>query len=79
MIHGGHGSRGCLAVGDEAAEDLFVVAALTETREIPLVISPVDFRVRESAAPAESPAWTEGLYREIRDALALFPRGTPKP
>ncbi|MEO7167819.1 MAG: L,D-transpeptidase family protein [Spartobacteria bacterium] len=74
MIHGGARSRGCLAVGDEGAEDLFVVAALTETREIPLVISPVDFRTREFVAPAEAPGWTEELYREIRTELALFPK-----
>jgi hypothetical protein len=74
MIHGGARSRGCLAVGDEGAEDLFVVAALTETREIPLLISPVDFRVREFAAPADAPIWTEELYGEIRAKLAAFPR-----
>ncbi len=76
MIHGGARSTGCLAVGDEAAEDLFVVAALTETREIPLIMSPVDFRVREFVAPAEAPAWTEGLYGDIRTALAFYPRPT---
>ncbi|HEX4667119.1 MAG TPA: L,D-transpeptidase family protein [Chthoniobacterales bacterium] len=74
MIHGGARSRGCLAVGDEGAEDMFVVAALTETREIPLLISPVDFRVREFAAPADAPTWTEELYREIRAKLAAFQR-----
>jgi hypothetical protein len=74
MIHGGARSRGCLAVGDEGAEDLFVVAALTETRESPLLISPVDFRVREFAAPADAPTWTEELYGEIRAKLAAFPR-----
>lgn len=74
MIHGGDRSSGCLAVGDEGAEDLFVIAALTETREIPIIISPVDFRVREFAAPTDAPPWTEGLYGEIRDAVAKFPR-----
>ncbi len=74
MIHGGARSRGCLAVGDEGAEDLFIVAALTETREIPLIISPVDFRVREFATPADAPAWTEELYREIGARLAAFAR-----
>ncbi len=74
MIHGGDRSSGCLAVGDEAVEDLFVIAALTETREIPVIISPVDFRVREFSAPADTPPWTEGLYGEIRKALTCFLR-----
>ena len=74
MIHGGARSSGCLAVGDEGAEDLFVVAALTETREIPLIISPVDLRVRGFAPPPGTPAWTEGLYADIRVALNEFAR-----
>jgi murein L,D-transpeptidase YafK len=74
MIHGGASSSGCLAVGDEGAEDLFVIAALTETREIPVVISPVDFRVKEFAPQPGTPEWTAELYRQIRDALTKFPR-----
>ncbi len=74
MIHGDARSSGCLAVGDEGAEDLFVVAALTETREIPVILSPVDFRVRDFAPPPGTPAWTEELYGNIRAALAGFPR-----
>lgn len=74
MIHGGDRSSGCLAVGDEAAEDLFVIAALTETREIPVIISPVDFRVRDFPAPSDAPPWTEELYGEIRNVLKGFPR-----
>jgi hypothetical protein len=74
MIHGGARSSGCLAVGDEGAEDLFVIAALTETREIPVVISPVDFRVKEFAPLPGSPEWTGSLYGELRAALAKFPR-----
>ncbi len=72
MIHGGQGSRGCLAVGDEAAEDLFVTAALTETRDIPMIIAPVDFRVRDFSAPPGTPEWTGDLYRQIKAELARF-------
>ncbi len=74
MIHGGARSSGCLAIGDEGAEDVFVIAALTETREIPLVISPVDFRVRDFAPPPDTPLWTAQLYADIRTALTNFPR-----
>ncbi len=75
MIHGGSGSSGCLAMGDEAAEDLFVLAALTGISNIVVVIAPVDFRAGE--LPAESgsalPAWTEQLYAKIRAALVPYP------
>jgi murein L,D-transpeptidase YafK len=71
MIHGGAASIGCLAMGDPAAEDLFVVAAETGIKNISVILAPLDFRVRE--LPANSPPsadWTPELYSEIRKALA---------
>jgi murein L,D-transpeptidase YafK len=71
MIHGGAASIGCLAVGDSAAEDLFVLAAETGIKNISVVLTPVDFRVRD--LPPNSPpsaGWTPELYSEIRKALA---------
>src|SRR5262245_36564691 len=51
MIHGGYGSIGCLAVGDQAAEDLFVLATDAGWDQAVIVISPVDFR--RAALPAD--------------------------
>ncbi|MDQ6809870.1 MAG: YdcF family protein [Verrucomicrobiota bacterium] len=73
MIHGGDHSSGCLAVGDEAAEDLFVVTALARDRHIPVIIAPTDFRVHAFDPPTGSPPWTDSLYTELRHALADFP------
>jgi hypothetical protein len=74
MIHGGAASIGCLAMGDEAAEDLFVLAALTGISNIAVVIAPVDFRTRELPAGHETlPAWTKELYANIKAALAPCP------
>ena len=71
MIHGGSASIGCLAMGDPAAEDLFVLAAETGLDNVSVLISPVDFRVADlpKDAPA-GPAWTTELYGQIRRALA---------
>jgi len=44
MIHGSNASIGCLAMGDEAAEDLFILAAVTGIDNISVILSPVDFR-----------------------------------
>jgi murein L,D-transpeptidase YafK len=74
MIHGGGGSCGCLAMGDEVAEDLFVLAARTGVENIRLVISPVDFRVQN--LPAQTPAvpfWTGQLYSSIKSELSQLP------
>jgi len=71
MIHGGAASIGCLAMGDQAAEDLFVLAAETGIKNISVILTPLDFRVRElpSNSPP-SPSWTPKLYSQIRKALA---------
>jgi hypothetical protein len=58
-------------MGDEAAEDLFVLAALTGIRNITVVLSPVDFRKRDMSS---APAGTEELYAELRKQLQAFPK-----
>ena len=86
MIHGKNVSIGCLAMGDQAAEDLFVLAAETGLKNISVILSPVDFRARElpdDMPPA--PRWSAELYDEIRAALRAFvpasglPAPTPPP
>jgi hypothetical protein len=70
MIHGGSGSVGCLAMGDQAAEDLFVLAAETGVAKIRLILSPVDFRIRELPRNLpDMPVWTAELYDSIREEL----------
>lgn len=74
MIHGSSVSIGCLAMGDEAAEDLFVLAADTGLQKISAVLSPVDFRRGKSASSASSlPSWTGSLYSQIQDRLKELP------
>lgn len=74
MIHGSNGSIGCLAMGDEAAEDLFVLAAETGIENIEVILSPVDFRVRDAPQAAPRPAWIANLYSQIKAALIQLPR-----
>ncbi len=71
MIHGRAVSIGCLAMGDEAAEDLFVLAALTGVSNIEVILSPVDFRVRDlPQTPENAPVWTGERYGAIKRELA---------
>jgi len=70
MIHGKTASIGCLAMGDEAAEELFVLAAETGIEHISVILSPVDFRTRQ--LPANTPPvpdWTGRLYEQISAEL----------
>jgi len=73
MIHGKDCSIGCLAMGDEAAEDLFVLAAQTGVDHVDVILSPVDFRKRDLPADIPPvPAWTPELYDSIRRELQAF-------
>lgn len=77
MIHGKNLSAGCLAVGDDAAEELFTIAAYVGLAHVKLIIAPTDFRkngvppVEASQVPAQ-PAWVPRLYTEVATAMADF-------
>jgi murein L,D-transpeptidase YafK len=78
MIHGSSVSIGCLAMGDEAAEDLFVLAADVGLENITVVLSPVDFRRSQTLPKTPAlPPWTDSLYAQIKSQLAELP--LPKP
>ena len=70
MIHGSAWSDGCFAMGDPAAEELFVLAAETGLSNITVILSPVDFRVRKLPDKMPKvPAWTTELYELIGQEL----------
>ena len=74
MIHGNAVSIGCIAIGDEAAEDVFVLAAKTGIKNISVILAPADFRKRKFSPPVAAPPWTGKLYESIRAALAIYPQ-----
>lgn len=76
MIHGDAVSIGCLAMGDRAAEDLFVLAADTGVQDgrVSAILAPTDLRRAPARVPPGAPAWTADLYVELRDAMAAFQR-----
>lgn len=70
MIHGKECSVGCLAMGDPAAEDLFVLSAETGIAHISVILTPVDFRGTELPKDMPPvPAWTSELYEAVRQEL----------
>jgi L,D-transpeptidase catalytic domain len=80
MIHGGSSSIGCLAIGDAAAEELFVLAADAGWEDAVVVVSPVDFR--RSGLPADYRArtpWVEDLYAWLRAELDRLPLAPASP
>ncbi len=74
MIHGSSVSVGCLAMGNETAEDLFVLASDTGLPNVTLIIAPVDFRNGKSAPKSvKLPDWTSILYSQIKVQLNRLP------
>ncbi|MCX6895962.1 MAG: L,D-transpeptidase family protein [Verrucomicrobia bacterium] len=74
MIHGGHSSIGCLAVGDDVSAELFVLAADTGLANVTVILAPVDFRTGSAVSEANrQPAWTTELYAQIKTRLAELP------
>ncbi|MBC7784129.1 MAG: L,D-transpeptidase family protein [Burkholderiales bacterium] len=71
MIHGGAASVGCLAMGDPAAEDLFVLAADTGIENVTIIIAPVDLRQR-ALPEGLSTNWRAGLYAVISSELTTL-------
>lgn len=74
MIHGNAVSIGCLAMGDAAAEELFVLAALATPARTRIVISPTDFRNGSGAVTPAQPAWIGTLYDGLKVELQQYPR-----
>ncbi len=70
MIHGWWFSTGCVAVGNTAAEDLFVLVKDTGVDDAKIVITPTDFRSESSAKQLPSkPEWVTELYKDIKEEL----------
>ena len=74
MIHGADVSVGCLAIGDPAIEELFVLVAEVGRDNVSVVLSPVDLRRSSLPSGLVPPRpWVAGLYEEVRAALAALP------
>ena len=67
-IHGKESSIGCVAIGDDAIEQVFYVANLVDPRSVEVVIAPVDLRRATDGLP-EQPE----LYAQIRRRLDALP------
>ena len=70
-------SIGCIALGDEASEDLFILAAKTGFEKIKVIISPVDFRGHSQPPEgSNSPKWVNDLYESIKAELSHYEKET---
>lgn len=74
MIHGKAASVGCVAVGDDAIEDLFLFAATVGKKNIRVIMAPCDLRAGRLPELSTLPIpWYPGLLEEIEEALGDAP------
>lgn len=78
FIHGKSLSVGCLAVGDKAIDQLFLLTRRVGLSHVQLIIAPNDLR-REKPATASfaQPRWLPELYKNLANALSQFPLSQP--
>lgn len=79
FIHGRSVTIGCIAIGDEAIEDLFTLVAQVGTRKVETVIAPWDFRTRKDTPGIDGIGWVTELYDRIREAMRPFAASPEKP
>jgi len=73
FIHGGHGSAGCLAMGDRAIEELFTLVSLTGKNHVKVIIAPNDLRhAKPVKIPHRHPNWVAILDNNLHEALQAF-------
>ncbi len=73
FIHGKNLSVGCLAVGDLAIDQLFILARRVGLSNIQIIISPNDLRHKKpSTSTFAQPRWLPELYKNITESLKPF-------
>lgn len=74
MIHGADCSIGCLAMGDPASEELFVLVHDVGNDKTELIMSPFDFRHPPNGIDLpQLPEWINGVYSQLKAKVKSLP------
>jgi len=74
FIHGKAATVGCIPLGDEAIEEVFVLAQKAKGNRIPVIISPRNFRSNNVFPKINSVDWEQELYGKIKMELDKLPQ-----
>lgn len=72
FMHGSNLSWGCLAMGDDVIEDLFVLVYKVGLKNASIVIAPNDLRKSRPVLARRSPRWIHELNQRLMAALEPF-------
>ncbi len=73
FIHGKSATIGCIPIGDEAIEEVFLLTQKAINNNVKVIISPRDFRVNSSYPKIEGMDWENELYEIINNELKTLP------
>ncbi len=73
FIHGKSATIGCIPIGDEAIEEVFLLTQKAMNNTIKVIISPRDFRVNSNYPKIEKIDWENELYDIINNELKTLP------
>ena len=72
-IHGNNLSVGCLAIGDESIDELFVLIARVGPQHTRVIIAPNDLRKQKPITNLKrQPQWVPELYAQLKKELTPF-------
>lgn len=77
FIHGKNLSVGCLAVGDKAIDQLFILSRRVGLNHVQIIIAPNDLRRKKpSTSTFAQPKWLPELYEQIAESLKPFAKSS---
>lgn len=79
FLHGKNLSVGCLAIGDHAIDQLFLLVRRVGLANTKVIIAPNDLRISPPATNRfAQPKWIDELYHQISQELHSFPKHQKK-
>lgn len=78
FIHGKSATIGCIPIGDEAIEEVFLLTQKAINHKVKVIISPRDFRVNPEYPKIEGIDWENELYEIINNELNMLPINSHK-
>ncbi|MCP4107561.1 MAG: L,D-transpeptidase family protein [Desulfobacteraceae bacterium] len=72
FIHGKSATIGCIPIGDEPVEELFILVCKVGQENVKIIIAPYDKRTKKMEIAVGNLFWTKSLYKNIRKALEKY-------
>jgi len=74
MIHGNEVSIGCVAIGDQGIEEVFILVNDVGRENVKVILAPCDLTAKSSGVDFKlQPTWLPALYRRLKKSLAELP------